>query len=70
MNTQMLEQVASQHISEVRQSAFRCHRPSETASGQRESIRTRAGWTLLNVGLRLTDPPAKGQQARPHPASL
>ncbi len=70
MNTQMLKQVASQHICEVRQSASRCHRPSEAVPEQRESIRTRAGWTLINVGLRLTDPPARGRQARPHPAGL
>jgi hypothetical protein len=70
MNTQMLDEVASQHITEVRQSASRCRRPSAAVREQRESIRERAGWTLINVGLKLTDPPAKGQPARPHPAGL
>jgi hypothetical protein len=70
MNTQMLDEVASQHITEVRQSASRCHRPSAEDREQRESIRERAGWTLINVGLKLTDPPANGHSARPHPAGL
>jgi hypothetical protein len=70
MNTQMLDQIASQHISEVRESASRCHQPSAADREERESIRERAGWTLINVGLKLTDPPAKAPSARPHPAGL
>lgn len=69
MNSQIHDQVA-QHISEVRQSASRCHGPSAAEREQRESIRERAGWTLINVGLRLTDAPAKGSSAEPYPASL
>jgi hypothetical protein len=70
MNTQMLDQIAAQHVTDVRRSAFRCRRPAATAREQRDSIRERAGWTLINVGLKLTDPPAKGHSARPHPAGL
>ncbi len=70
MNTQMLDEVASQHITEIRQSASRCHRASAAAREQRESIRERAGWTLIAVGLKLTDPAAKAHSARPHPAGL
>jgi hypothetical protein len=70
MNTHMLDQIASQRITEVRESASRCHRPSAADREERESIRERAGWTLINVGLKLTDPPAKAHSARPHPAGL
>ncbi len=70
MNTQMLDRVAVQHVTEVRESASRCHRPAAADRQQRESIRERAGWTLINVGLKLTDGPAKGHSARPYPAGL
>jgi hypothetical protein len=70
MNAQMLDEIASQHITELRQSAPRYHRPPAAPREQRESIRERAGWTLINVGLKLTDPPAKGHSSRPHPAGL
>jgi hypothetical protein len=70
MNTQMLDRVASQHLTDARQSASRCRRPSATEREQRESIRERAGWTLINVGLKLTDPPANRRPAHPHPAGL
>jgi hypothetical protein len=66
----MLDHVASQHITETRASASKCRRPSEVTPEQRESIRERAGWTLINVGLKLTDPPANRHSARPHPAGL
>lgn len=66
----MLDHVASQHMTEVRESASRCRRPSEATREERESMRERAGWTLINVGLKLTDPPAKSHSARPHPAGL
>jgi hypothetical protein len=70
MNTQMLHEIASQHITEVRESAARCRQASAVEREPRESIRERAGWTLINVGLKLTDPPAKGHSPRPHPAGL
>jgi hypothetical protein len=69
MNTQMLEQV-TEHVTEVRQSAGRCRRPAAAAGQPRESIRERAGWTLIHVGLKLTDPTARSQTARPRAASL
>jgi hypothetical protein len=65
-----MSELASQHVAELRQSASRRHRPCKAAREQRESIRTRAGWTLIKVGLKLTDPPASGRSARPHPAGL
>jgi hypothetical protein len=65
-----MSELASQHVAEVRQNASRHHRPPKAAREERESIRTRAGWTLIKVGLKLTDPPANGRSARPRPAGL
>jgi hypothetical protein len=67
MNTQNLDRVVSQHAADLSQDAGRCRRPAPADRQQRDSIRTRAGWTLINVGLKLTDPPAR---SRPHPAGL
>jgi len=72
MNSQLLGQLASQHVTEVRQDASR--RTAAAAAAQtterRESIRQRAGWTLIHAGLKLTGPPAQRGTGDPHPASL
>jgi hypothetical protein len=70
MNPNLIDQIAAQHAAEVRAEAGHCRRPATADRGHQDSIRVRAGWTLINVGLRLTDPPAGGRQARPHPAGL
>lgn len=69
MNSQMLDQLASQHVAEVRQDASRSRR-LPAAGEQRESIRERAGWTLINVGLKLTGPPTPSRPTGPRPVSL
>jgi hypothetical protein len=69
MNPQMLDQLASQRVTEVRREAA-SHRAPETARESRESIRERAGWTLIHMGLKLTGPPATGRHAEPRPAGL
>lgn len=69
MNPQILDQLASQRVTEVRREAG-SHRAPATARQSHESIRERAGWTLIHVGLKLTGPPATGRHAEPHPAGL
>jgi hypothetical protein len=66
MNSAMIDQLATQHVIETRAEAI-THRAPAPA---RESLRERAGWTLIHVGLKLTEPPAQGRHAGPHPASL
>jgi hypothetical protein len=70
MNSQLLDQIATQHVTEVRHDASQSHRSPVAAREARESIRTRAGWTLINAGLKLTGPPAQGRKAAPHPVGL
>jgi hypothetical protein len=69
MNSPMISQLATQHVSETRAEAG-AHRAAAAAREARESLRERAGWTLIHVGLKLTGPPAQGRHAGPHPASL
>jgi hypothetical protein len=72
MNPQLLDQLASQHVAEIRDEASRIRtRAARPASHrERESIKERAGWTLIRAGLKLTGPPAHSQPASPRPASL
>jgi hypothetical protein len=53
--TTRMEQLASQRADEIRKSMTRCrrHREREVA---RKSVRQRAGWTLVEIGLRLARP--------------
>ena len=71
MNPKMLEQLASQRVTEVRADAVSHRRPAATDHQPRESLRERAGWTLIHAGLRLTDSaPSSRRPAGPRPASL
>jgi len=69
MNTQLLGQLAAQRVDERRRAA-EIHRQIAASRPARESIRERAGWTLIHAGLKLTGPPAPGKHAQPRPASL
>jgi hypothetical protein len=69
MNPELIFQLASQRVSEVRQEAMSC--PFTAADREpRESVKQRAGWALINAGLKLTEPPGPRQHARPRPADL
>jgi hypothetical protein len=54
MHPQLLDQLAQQHVTEMRRSAAR-HRAAAAAApaARRATIRNRAGWTLVQIGLRL-----------------
>jgi hypothetical protein len=66
----LLEALASQRIAEYRaDAAARAHR--RTGSGpQGPSLRVRAGWTLIGVGLRLVVQPHGRAAASPRPAGV
>lgn len=52
MHPQLLDQLAQQHITEMRRSAAR-RRAAAAPAARRATIRNRAGWTLVQIGLRL-----------------
>jgi hypothetical protein len=51
-----MEQMASQRAEEMRRSMARCRRSGTRQAGRHNphrSVRQRAGWTLVEIGLRL-----------------
>jgi hypothetical protein len=67
MNQHMLPALARQHTADLYEQAAggrRTHR-DRTA---RPSLRTRTGWTLVDLGLRLVSQPAAGLANQPRPA--
>jgi hypothetical protein len=52
MYPQQMEQMVSQHIAELRAQAHLARRQVQRP-GPRNSVRNRAGWTLVEIGLRL-----------------
>ncbi len=69
MNPQLICQLARRRVSEVRQQATRC-RLAAADREPRDSVKQRAGWALIKVGLKLTGPPSRQQYPRPRPAGL
>ncbi len=57
MNPYMMELLADERASELRRSQQHRHAPRRSPRG---SVRHRAGWTLVQVGLRLAGPSADG----------
>ncbi len=55
MHPHQMEQLVSQHTAELRAQAQRT-RPHVARPGPRNSVRHRAGWTLVELGLRLAGP--------------
>jgi hypothetical protein len=52
MHPELLAQDAHQHVAEVRRSARKAQ-AGRTAADHRASMKSRAGWTLVQIGLRL-----------------
>jgi hypothetical protein len=69
MNPELIFQLVSQRVSEVRQEATSCQLAAASRE-PRESVKERAGWALINAGLKLTGAPNPPQHGRPRPASL
>lgn len=69
MNPQLINQLASQRVAEVRQEATSCQLAAPDRE-PRESVKERAGWALIHAGLKLTGPPSPRQHTRPRPAGL
>jgi hypothetical protein len=58
MHFELLGQAAHQHVADARRSAAkpqvaRTASDARTATDDRGTIRSRAGWTLVQIGLRL-----------------
>ena len=56
MNPYQAEKLNDQRVRELRAGAS-VSRPHVTAHGPRNSVRHRAGWTLVTIGLRLAATP-------------
>jgi hypothetical protein len=69
MNSQLIDQLASQRITEIREEVAG-YRMATAAREPRESIKERAGWALIHTGLKLTGPPARPRPAGPRPVGL
>jgi hypothetical protein len=54
MHPYIMSQLAFQHTSELRAAAGRA-RPHVTPPRPRASVRRRAGWTLVEIGLRIAE---------------
>jgi hypothetical protein len=50
---QLLAQLAEQHQADARRWATRARSSRAAAAPQRAAMRNRAGWTLVQIGLRL-----------------
>jgi hypothetical protein len=50
---QLLSQLAEQHQADARRSAAQARSSQAAAAPQRAAMRRRAGWTLVQIGLRL-----------------
>jgi hypothetical protein len=53
MHLHQMEQLASQHTAELRAQRAHLARRHVQRPGPRNSVRHRAGWTLVEIGLRL-----------------
>ncbi len=59
MNPHQMKQLVSQHTGELRTQAHQA-RLHVQRPGPRNSVRHRAGWTLVEIGLRLAGPSDDG----------
>jgi hypothetical protein len=69
MNPELIFQLVTQRVSEVRQEATSCQLAVANRE-PRESVKERAGWALIKAGLKLTGTPKPPQHGRPRPADL
>jgi hypothetical protein len=73
MHPDLIGQIATQHTDELRKSAAQSGRGASVARPPHPSIRNRAGWTLVHIGLRLAAREARsatrGPRPRPAPRS-
>jgi hypothetical protein len=67
MNPELICQLASQRAAEVAQGATR-GRLAAADREPRESVRQRAGWALIEAGLKLTGPSSPRRRPRLRPA--
>jgi hypothetical protein len=58
MNPRQIEPLVNEHVSELRGSASRS-RMRRASQRSRRPVRQRAGWTLVEIGLRLAGPSSR-----------
>jgi hypothetical protein len=68
MNPEIIEQLAQQRQSEIREE-IAAYCAAAAARQPRKSVRERAGWALIHAGLKLTGRPAP-RVPGPRPAGL
>jgi hypothetical protein len=69
MHPELIFQLVSQRVSEIRQEATSCQLAAADRE-PRDSVKERAGWALINAGLKLTGAPRSRQHVRPRSAGL
>jgi hypothetical protein len=67
VHPRVLEDLAAQHMSDIRESVAGSRRRAERRRGNRQSLRVRTGWTLVDLGLRLAAQPQLPTQRVPKP---
>jgi hypothetical protein len=57
MNPRVLEDLAAQHMADIRRSATASREHVGRGRGSQQSLRVRTGWTLVDLGLKLVAQP-------------
>jgi hypothetical protein len=69
MNPRVLEDLAAQHMADIRASAARSRQHIGRSRDRQQSLRVRTGWTLVDVGLKLVaQPQPRHRVPGPRPA--
>jgi hypothetical protein len=69
MNPRVLEDLAAQHMADIRASVAGSRQHAGRSRDRHQSLRVRTGWTLVDLGLRLVAQPERRHHVpRPRPA--
>jgi hypothetical protein len=67
MNPRVLEELAAQHMADVRQQAAGSREHIGRSRAWQQTLRVRTGWTLVDLGLKLVAQPQPHQRRVPRP---
>ncbi len=67
MHPRVLEDLAAQHMADIRQSVADTRQHVSRSRGRQQSLRVRTGWTLVDLGLKLVAQPEPNQRRVPRP---
>jgi len=68
MNPRQFEALAAQHQAQIQESVAGSRPHIGRSRDRQHSLRTRTGWTLVDLGLKLVAQPHRPVPARPRPA--